>query len=363
MRSVAELDGWPRAEATKVIVHSDLNPEGPLLPPGDASPRANERRQKKERRGQTLKFLAYVVLYYFTNSFVVLTNKQLISLMNFHFPVFLTALHMASTVAFSHLMLDVLKVFPRQKAASPRQRNSIRLLALQFAVSLLCGNWSLKYIDVSYMQMVGATTPFFVCLLGLAFFNTVYPARVYATLVPIVGGAIVSTCGKARGGSGFSMAGLALSLGATFFRGIKTVWQGHLLQGEEKLTSPNLLRFMAADAAIVLLLLGLATEARPMADWVREGGGQASGAKGESWRLPFLLVVNPLSAYCANYSQFMLIQLSSALTFQVIGNTKGLINVVTSMVIFGDHVTAMAATGYSITLFGVAAYIREKRRA
>jgi drug/metabolite transporter (DMT)-like permease len=58
----------------------------------------------------------------------------------------------------------------------------------------------------------------------------------------------------------------------------------------------------------------------------------------------------------------MLIQKSSALTFQVIGNTKGVINAVTGIIVFGNEVTALAVVGYSITLSGVALYTREKRR-
>ncbi|UPQ99038.1 sugar phosphate transporter [Chloropicon primus] len=330
-----------------------------VSPPEGKYPGGGEAYASKARRGgkDALKFLAIVVLYYWSNSFVIMTNKQLIGRMGFNFPIFLTSLHMATTVGFSYLMIDVLKVFQKQTVACARQRTNIRWLAIQFAVSLWCGNWSLEYIDVSYTVMVGATTPFFVCILGFVFFNTVYSRSVYASLVVIVGGALVTTYGKALGGKGFTLVGLFLTLSSTFFRGLKTVWQGYLLQGEQKMSSPNLLRYMATDAMIILFLLGVVMESGSLYAWLQSETGDADYG---FWQFASLLVVNPITAYGANYTQFLLIQLSSALSFQVIGNSKGVLNVIAGVLIFGDRVTGLAAAGYMITLVGVACYVRAK---
>ena len=74
-------------------------------------------------------------------------------MMGFKFPIFLTCMHMTATVFLSYLMLDVWEVFQKQAVSSKKQRTNITLLAVMFAVSLLCGNWSLKYIHVSFMQV------------------------------------------------------------------------------------------------------------------------------------------------------------------------------------------------------------------
>ena len=132
----------------------------------------------------------------------------------------------------------------------------------------------------------------------------------------------MSTYGKALGGRGFTFLGLFLTLSATFFRGLKTVWQGYLLQGEEKLSSPNLLRYMATDAAVILFALALLFESGAILTWL-----QTEDTTGDYpfWQFALMLVINPVTAYWTNYSQFVLITLSSPLTFQVIGNTKGLL--------------------------------------
>jgi len=118
---------------------------------------------------------------------------------------------------------------------------------------------------------------------------------------------------------------------------------------------------MAMDAAAILAVLSLLFESKSFITWLRsdeEGDGNY-----RRWYFFLLLLFNPMSAYMANMSQFMLIQMSNPLTFQVIGNTKGLLNVFFDILFFGTQVSGLAALGYSITLTGVALYSRERRRS
>jgi hypothetical protein len=118
------------------------------------------RKSSEEKKGlslarirEGLKFVALVLVYYFSNSFVILTNKQLIGKMDFHFPIMLTALHMITTCCFSFLVLDVLQLFKKQNLTKTRQKQNIMFLALIFCVSIVCGNWSLRFIHVSFMEV------------------------------------------------------------------------------------------------------------------------------------------------------------------------------------------------------------------
>ena len=100
-----------------------------------------------------LKFAVLVLVYYFSNSFVILTNKQLISKMDFHFPIMLTALHMITACFFSFVVLDVLQLFKKQTLTKTSQKQKIMFLALIFCISIVCGNWSLRFIHVSFMEV------------------------------------------------------------------------------------------------------------------------------------------------------------------------------------------------------------------
>ncbi|KAG2334592.1 hypothetical protein Bca52824_005772 [Brassica carinata] len=75
-----------------------------------------------------------------------------------------------------------------------------------------------------------------------------------------------------------------------------------------------------------------------------------------------LLLVNSAMAYSANLLNFLVTKHTSALTLQVLGNAKGAVAVVISILIFQNPVTVMGIGGYSITVLGVVAYGETKRR-
>ena len=325
--------------------------------------------QQDATGGETLRVVGLIVAYYVANSFVVMTNKLLMSSMDFRFPMLLTALHMVSSVCLSYVFIDVFGFFEKQALASHTQRRKVGALALMFAGSVLCGNAALQFVSVSFSQIVGASTPFFVCLFGYLLFQHAQPLRVYVSLAPIVFGTALSTYGEVS----LSFVGFCLTLGATMLRGTKTVWQAHLLSNEERITSPNLLRFMSRDAALVLLACSLVFEGARFRAWLggertaTSAGGGAGVLEGgrafPAWQFTFLLIVNPLGAYLSNMAQFVLTKHVGALTLQVIGNAKGPIVVLTSLAVFGNAITAAAAMGYATTLAGVAWYSAEKRRS
>ncbi|KAL0708225.1 hypothetical protein Bca4012_074651 [Brassica carinata] len=75
-----------------------------------------------------------------------------------------------------------------------------------------------------------------------------------------------------------------------------------------------------------------------------------------------LLLVNSVMAYSANLLNFLVTKHTSALTLQVLGNAKGVVAVVISVLLFRNPVTVMGIGGYSITVLGVVAYGETKRR-
>lgn len=75
-----------------------------------------------------------------------------------------------------------------------------------------------------------------------------------------------------------------------------------------------------------------------------------------------LLLVNSAMAYSANLSNFLVTKHTSPLTLQVLGNAKGAVAVVISILIFQNPVTVVGISGYTITVLGVVAYGETKRR-
>lgn len=76
-----------------------------------------------------------------------------------------------------------------------------------------------------------------------------------------------------------------------------------------------------------------------------------------------LLFFNSFLAYFVNLTNFLVTKHTSALTLQVIGNAKGVVAVIASVICFRNPVTLYTALGYSITVAGVILYSHAKRNA
>lgn len=146
-----------------------------------------------------------------------------------------------------------------------------------------------------------------------------------------------------------------MCVSATAARAFKSVLQGILLSSEgEKLNSMNLLLYMSPIAVVVLLPATLVMEPSVLEEIVTVGK--------EHKHMYLLLFINSTLAYGANLLNFLVTKHTSALTLQVLGNAKGAVAVVISILIFRNPVTFIGIAGYTMTVLGVVAYGETKRR-
>ncbi|CAN6443528.1 unnamed protein product [Victoria cruziana] len=173
----------------------------------------------------------------------------------------------------------------------------------------------------------------------------------YAALVPVVAGVIIASGGEPS----FHLFGFIMCISATAARAFKSVLQSILLTSEgEKLNSMNLLLYMSPVAILVLLPATLIMEPGVLSVTLSLG-------KTDKIML-FLLFVNSAMAYSANLSNFLVTKHTSALTLQVLGNAKGAVAVVISILLFQNPISFIGMAGYSLTVLGVALYGETKRR-
>ncbi|XP_050381712.1 probable sugar phosphate/phosphate translocator At3g10290 isoform X2 [Argentina anserina] len=260
---------------------------------------------------QAIFICSLIVLWYSSNIGVLLLNKFLLSNYGFRFPIFLTMCHMSACAILSYISIVFLKVVPLQTLKSRSQFLKIATLSIVFCGSVVGGNISLRYLAVSFNQAVGATTPFFTAL--FAYLATLKREAwvTYAALVPVVTGVVIASGGEPS----FHLFGFVICIIATAARAFKSVLQDVTLKlGREH-------KFM----------------------WL-------------------LLLVNSVMAYSANLSNFLVTKHTSALTLQVLGNAKGAVAVVISILLFKNPVTVIGIGGYMITVMGVVAYGEAKRR-
>ncbi|XVF75758.1 hypothetical protein PTKIN_Ptkin13bG0212900 [Pterospermum kingtungense] len=300
---------------------------------------------------QTLFIGSLIILWYSSNIGVLLLNKFLLSNYGFKFPIFLTMCHMSACAFLSYISIVFLKLVPLQPIKSRPQLLKIATLSVVFCGSVVGGNISLRYLPVSFNQAVGATTPFFTALFAYLMTFKREAWVTYAALVPVVTGVVIASGGE----PGFHWFGFIMCISATAARAFKSVLQGILLSSEgEKLNSMNLMLYMSPIAVMVLVPAALIMEPNVL-EVILSLGRQHK----YMW---LLLFINSTMAYAANLSNFLVTKHTSALTLQVLGNAKGAVAVVISILLFRNPVTVMGIGGYTVTVLGVVAYGEAKRR-
>ncbi|XP_068646558.1 probable sugar phosphate/phosphate translocator At3g11320 [Aristolochia californica] len=295
--------------------------------------------------------IGLVTGWYASNIGVLLLNKYLLSNYGFRYPIFLTMCHMTACSLLSYVAIAWMKIVPMQTIRSRQQFLKISALSAIFCASVVSGNVSLRYLPVSFNQAIGATTPFFTAV--FAYIMTVKREAwlTYVTLIPVVTGVIIASGGEPS----FHLFGFIVCVFATAARALKSVVQGILLSSEgEKLNSMNLLLYMAPIAVVFLLPVTLVMEQNVV--------GIALALARDDIRILWYLLFNSSLAYFVNLTNFLVTKHTSALTLQVLGNAKGAVAVVVSILIFRNPVSVTGMLGYALTVFGVFLYSEAKKR-
>ncbi|XP_020266043.1 probable sugar phosphate/phosphate translocator At3g11320 [Asparagus officinalis] len=254
-----------------------------------------------------------VTSWYSSNIGVLLLNKYLLSSYGFKYPIFLTMCHMTACSLLSYAAIAWLRVVPMQAVRSRVQFLKIAGLGLVF-----CGRSSLLYL----------------------------------ALVRVATGVIIASGGEPS----FHLFGFIMCIGATAARALKSVLQGILLSSEgEKLNSMNLLLYMAPIAVVLLLPATIIMEDNVV--------GITIALAREDIKIVWYLLFNSALAYFVNLTNFLVTKHTSALTLQVLGNAKGAVAVVISILIFKNPVSVTGMLGYAITVFGVILYSEAKKRS
>ncbi|XP_052189109.1 probable sugar phosphate/phosphate translocator At3g11320 [Diospyros lotus] len=296
--------------------------------------------------------IGLVASWYSSNIGVLLLNKYLLSNYGFKYPIFLTMCHMTACSLLSYFAIAWMKTVPLQTLRSRVQFFKISALSLVFCASVVSGNISLRYLPVSFNQAIGATTPFFTAVFAYLMTLKREAWLTYVTLIPVVTGVIIASGGEPS----FHLFGFIMCIGATAARALKSVLQGILLSSEgEKLNSMNLLLYMAPIAVVFLLPATLFMEENVV-------GITIALAKNDI-RIIWYLLFNSALAYFVNLTNFLVTKHTSALTLQVLGNAKGAVAVVVSILIFKNPVSVTGMLGYTLTVIGVILYSEAKKRS
>jgi len=294
-----------------------------------------------------------VIGWFVFNISIANVNKWIFSNYNFRFPVFLTLIHMGCSMILSAIAIRF-GWSPLKEIGSWRKwMLKILPLAAIFCASVAAGNIGLRYIYVSYAQIVTATTPLFTVVVTKLLTKQSLKWEIYLSMLPIAGGVGLASWQEAD----FNLFGFMAIVIATALRAVKSVWQGILLADDEDRIDPlSLLYYMAPPSFCMLFFLCLICEP----DLVLSSHSLSATFTDPS--LTFWLIISGFIAFILNIMNLLVTKYTSAVTLQVLGNVKVVLSIIVSVLIFHNEVSFLSWIGCSITLIGVNWYSLASKR-
>lgn len=330
----------------------EQDPEAEEEPPETASLlRPNDSKPAGSNGVPFLTRALAVASWFALNIAIASVNKWVISVDHFVYPAILTVVHMVCSYALSAFCLATCLRPSNPKAPSAETLRKVRMLSLTFCGSVFCGNLALKYVWVSFQQMVTAASPLMTLLLAKMLTDKAFSRLAHLSMLPMCGGVMLCVAGELRvlsADRSFSWLGLGLIVASTALRGVKSIMQGALLTSDEdKLDALSLLQHMSRYSIAMLSIYALLAG---------EVHACLADERVQRPRVAATVLGSGAIAFLLNVCNFLVTKYTSAVTLQVLGNVKVVLSIGTSLLIFGNALSPVSALGCAITLGGVWLY-------
>lgn len=240
-------------------------------------------------------------------------------------------------------MIKVLKLKPLITVDPEDRWRRIFPMSFVFCINIVLGNVSLRYIPVSFMQTIKSFTPATTVVLQWLVWRKHFDLRIWASLVPIVGGILLTSVTELS----FNMFGFCAALFGCLATSTKTILAESLLHGY-KFDSINTVYYMAPFATMILAVPAILLEGNGVVEWFQTHQNVCSSL--------IIILSSGVMAFCLNFSIFYVIHSTTAVTFNVAGNLKVAFAVLISWLIFRNPISALNAVGCAVTLGGCTFY-------
>ncbi|KAJ7959132.1 UDP-galactose transporter 1 [Quillaja saponaria] len=284
-----------------------------------------------------------ILQWWLFNVTVIIMNKWIFQKLDFKFPLSVSCVHFICSAIGAYIVIKVLKLKPLI-AVEPQDRwRRIFPMSFVFCINIVLGNVSLRYIPVSFMQTIKSFTPATTVFLQWLVWRKYFDWRIWASLVPIVGGILLTSVTELS----FNMFGFCAALIGCLATSTKTILAESLLHGY-KFDSINTVYYMAPFATMILAVPAMLLEGNGILDWLN--------THPYPWSALIIIFSSGVLAFCLNFSIFYVIHSTTAVTFNVAGNLKVAVAVLISWMIFRNPISPMNAVGCAITLVGCTFY-------
>ena len=307
--------------------------------------------------------------------------------LDFHFPLFVTSVHML--VQFSLASLVLLFVPKFRPNYTPPQEDEVVYTALDgnesegtdskaphsgsrknaqeplmtkwfyltrispcgaaTALDIGLGNFSLRFITLTFYTMCKSSVLAFVLLFAFLFHLEKPTWRLCAIIFFMTVGVVMMVTGEAA----FEVRGFILVMSASFCSGFRWSLTQILLLRNKATSNPfSSIFFLTPVMFFVLFILALPAE-KPAAiiAGIKDLAANQGGLKS------ILLILFPGTlAFAMVSAEFALLQRSSVVTLSVCGIFKEVLTISAAGIVFGDELSPINVSGLIVTIASIAAY-------
>lgn len=311
-----------------------------------------------------------------------MTNTSSKSILNtFPKPITLTIIQFAFVSAWCIFFACMAHFFPRLKRAVPALRHGIRYpsrdvitttlpLALFQIGGHILSSTATEKIPVSLVHTIKGLSPLFTVLAYRFFFQIRYPTATYLSLIPLTLG-VVLACSVELSGNLF---GILCAFGGALIFVTQNIFSKRLFNeaavaeadgpttasNHRKLDKLNLLCYCSGLAFFLTFPIWLWTDALPLysAPLSLTPHISPTPQPSSALYLPFEFFFNGIFHFAQNMLAFVLLSMTSPVTYSVASLIKRIFVIIVAIVWFGSSTTPVQAGGIALTFLGLYLYDR-----
>lgn len=309
----------------------------------------------------------WLVVWTANNIGITLLNKSAFAKVDFRYPYFLSAIHMACNWLGCQLVFRATGAVPGlggRKSTNPivsllgqitrkdldaTGQRLIVAFSLIFSLNIAIGNVSLRHVSVNFNQVMRSLVPALTIAMGMVLQKPISSARRWAVLPIVIG--VAMAC---YGDMSYTMLGFIYTCLCVFLAALKVVASGEMLTSNYKLHPVDLLGHMAPLAMVQCLIF--ATMAGESRDIARRWHDELSPVTSPSaW--PFIVVLSSgIFSFSLNICSLMANKLTSPLTLCITANVKQVLMIAFGTMVFGDEISFWNGMGIFAVLAASARY-------
>ncbi|TQD96875.1 hypothetical protein C1H46_017480 [Malus baccata] len=279
----------------------------------------------------------YLFIYILLSSGVILYNKWVLSpkYFNFPLPITLTMIHMGFSGLVAFLLVRVFKVVAPVKMTFEIYATCVIPISAFFASSLWFGNTAYLHISVAFIQMLKALMPVATFIMAVLCGTDKARCDVFTNMLLVSVGVVISSYGEIH----FNIVGTVYQVTGIFAEALRLVLTQVLLQKKGLTLNPITSLYYIAPCSFVFLFV----------PWLLL---EKSAIEYSQFQFNFwIFFSNALCALALNFSIFLVIGRTGAVTIRVAGVLKDWILIALSTVIFPESIiTRLNIIGYAIAL-------------